>query len=81
MPIFDKSKRYSNKKGQKFGKGVWIREDGTVLTPGWGELNRGAKTVTQYNTDGTTTVIPWTEWTKKKELDHEHRRDGSVCVL
>jgi hypothetical protein len=49
MPIFDKSKRYSNKKGQKFGKGVWIREYGTVLTPGWGEMNRGAKTVTQYN--------------------------------
>ena len=31
MPRFDKSKRYVNKAGRTFGKGVWLDDDGATI--------------------------------------------------
>lgn len=73
MPRFDKSKRYKNKSGQRFGKGVWYDDNGKMLAPGWGEFSRDHRTVTQYNTDGTKTTFSWEDWVKKNGTDHELR--------
>ena len=61
MPKFDKNRHYYNKKGQRIGTGVWVRDDGTILTPGWGEMDRATRTVTQYNTDGISPMRSWEE--------------------
>ena len=69
-PKFYRNKRYVNKDGKKFGKGVWLGYN-KVLYPGFGDFNRDNRTVTQYNTDGTKTVYTWEQWHKKKTLEHE----------
>lgn len=69
-PRFNKNKRYVNKDGKKFGKGVW-EGYGRVIPPGWGDFSRKDKTVTQYNTDGTKSVYSWEQWQKKKTKEHE----------
>ena len=71
-PIFDRSKRYVNKKGQKFGKGVWLGYN-RVIQPGWGDFDRDSRTVTQYNTDGTKSVFSWEQWQDKKTKEHEYK--------
>ena len=71
MPKFDKNRHYYNKKGQRIGTGVWVRDDGQLLTPGWADINKEDRTVTQYNTDGTTTTFTWEEYAKKKMTEHE----------
>ena len=44
MPIFDRSKRYVNKAGHTFGKGVWLDDDGTLIKTGFGyKVNRGSR--------------------------------------
>lgn len=43
-PRFDKTKRYKNSKGQKFGKGVWFDENGKVIRPGQGFYDKDNKT-------------------------------------
>lgn len=71
-PRFNKNKRYVNKKGQKFGKGVW-EGYGRVISPGWGDFDRDNRTITQYNSDGTKTVFSWEDWQDKQTKDHELR--------
>lgn len=72
MPKFDKTKRYKDKKGHTIGSGVWIGDKGEILKPGKGyTIDREAKTITQYNTDGTTTKYPWEEWAKKQAVQNE----------
>lgn len=70
-PRFDRTKRYVSKKGQKFGKGIWLDDKGSVIKPGQGIYDEDTKTVTQYNTDGTKTVFTREQWHHKKTLDHE----------
>lgn len=58
MPRFDKTKRYKNKKGQTFGKGIWLDNSGNIIYPGIGyEVNRKTRTISQYNSDGTTSSV------------------------
>ena len=71
-PVFDRSKRYVDKKGKKFGKGVWLGYN-RVISPGWGDFDRKKRTVTQYNTDGTKTVFSWKDWQDKKTKEHEYK--------
>ncbi len=71
-PVFDRTKKYINKKGQKFGNGVWMDGDDIVF-PGRGYFDRKSRTVTQYNTDGTKSVFSWEQWHHKKTLEHETR--------
>lgn len=74
MPRFDTKKRYVNKKGQKFGKGVWLSDTGSVLNPGESyDRDDTNKTITQYNTDGTKTIFTWEQWAKKNSKDNELR--------
>lgn len=70
---FDRSVRYVNSHGQKFGKGVWIDEDGVMLLPGNGKMDRTTNSVLQYNSDGTITRYSYRDWTRKHELEHEYR--------
>ena len=71
-PRFNRNKRYVNKKGQKFGKGIW-EGYGRVIFPGWGDFDRDNRTITQYNSDGTKTVFSWEDWQDKQTKDHELR--------
>lgn len=76
MPKFYKNRRYVNKKGQQFGKGVWVDDFGNIIYPGQSRMvggSRETRTVTQYNSDGTKTVYPWEEWAKKSQREHEIR--------
>ena len=76
MPRFDRNKRYVNRKGQRFGKGVWYDDNGKILQPGFGRFedsSRIDRTVTQYNTDGTISTFSWEDWVKKNGIDHELR--------
>lgn len=82
-PRFDRSKRYINRKGVKFGKGVWYDENGTMLKPGWGVPNSKKGTVTQYNTDGTITTFTQKQWHDKKTKEHEYsilRNDRKYAI-
>ena len=38
MPKFDKSKRYQNKDGRRFGSGVWLDDSGKLIMPGQGGM-------------------------------------------
>lgn len=73
MPKFDTKKRYVNTKGQKFGKGVWIDDDGKVIPLGTGHYNNDSKIVTQYNSDGTVSTYSREDWALKQMQDHEFR--------
>lgn len=73
MPKFDTKKRYVNSKGQKFGKGVWIGDDGKVIPLGTGHYNKDTKKVTQYNSDGTVSTYSREDWALKQMQDHEFR--------
>lgn len=72
-PVFNKHRRYINKEGSKFGKGVWSDGKGTIIKPGEGRLTEDKKKVIQYNTDGSKTIFTREQWHHKKTLDHEIR--------
>lgn len=72
MPIFDKSRRYVNKVGHTFGKGVWVDDDGTLIKTGFGyKVNRDSRSITQLNSDGTITKYPYEDWARKKASEAE----------
>lgn len=76
MPIhFDKSKRYINKNGHQFGKGVWIDDKGKLMHPGesYKEDSKDGKekVYVTYNSDGTRTVYNTEEWIDKSLREHE----------
>ena len=72
MPKFDKSKRYKDKNGHTFGKGVWYDDNGKMIRPGIGyEIDRKTRTISQYNSDGTVTHYPWEKWAEKKVKEGE----------
>lgn len=73
MPKFDKSKRYQDKNGRKFGGGVWLDDSGKPIMPGQGVYDENSKTVRQYNSDGTVTTFTRQNWVKKQQRDHEMR--------
>lgn len=70
-PRFNKNKRYVNKSGQKFGKGVWYDEKGNMIKPGQGVYNNHTKKVTQYNSDGSISIFTREQWHKKRTKDRE----------
>lgn len=70
---FHRDQRYTNARGQKFGKGVWRDEKGNMIKPGQGVLDAKNKKVVQYNTDGTKTGYTFDQWAEKKQKDHEIR--------
>lgn len=72
-PIFKKGQKYVDKKGHRFGKGVWYTSDGKIIKPGQGIPINDDKQVVQYNTDGTKTTFSREQWHHKKTLDHETR--------
>ena len=52
----------------------WVDDEGHIIPVGKGyATNRDDQTITQYNTDGSISRIPWRGWTKNKTLDHELR--------
>lgn len=69
-PVFNRKRRYVNKRGQKFGKGVWLDDKGTLIKPGQGFLI-GDDKVVQYNTDGTKSIFTRSQWQDKKSKEHE----------
>lgn len=73
MPKFDKSKRYQDKNGRKFGSGVWLDDSGKPIMPGHGVYDKNSKTVRQYNSDGTVTTFTRQDWAQKQQRDHEVR--------
>lgn len=72
-PVFIKSKRYVDKKGRTFGKGVWYDSNGKLIKPGQGVYNKNTQKVTQYNSDGSISVFTREQWHNKKVKEHEVR--------
>ena len=71
-PIFRRDRRYVGvKSGQYIGTGVWYDANNKVIRPGHGIYDDKKKTITQYNSDGTTTEFTRQQWALKKQRDRE----------
>ena len=53
---FDKSMRYKGANGKTYGKGVWRREDGSIIPMG-NRIRNSDGSYLQLNSDGTSTKL------------------------
>lgn len=82
-PYFDTSRRYVDRNGVKYGKGVWYDANGSLMRVGIGHLANDDKTVKQYNSDGTITSYTRQQYARKKMEDEEIRllqRDRKYAI-
>lgn len=83
-PRFDKTKRYKNSKGQKFGKGVWFDENDKVIRPGQGFYDEDNKLLfcffTYFSYSYSTEIgRPMTKKAKRRRDNNSFK--GCYCVF